>query len=616
MTLIQKGTPITIESAGYNYGGLDPDITVLANGNMVVVWAENIGQPTDMFDDTDGAVFARVLDSNGVPLGDVFQVNESQANLQNKPEVVALASGGFAVGWTNISQFGDHPSDTDTFVRFFDNSGTAIPDFMIDVVQDTPGWPLGSPQDSPIEPDAAKQVLHEMVALSGNRFAVLLEGDIAGSTQDSGAHVYNSSGTKVAILDYDVDDMVQLANGNIVTATTMIENSHANPSEAIRLTLMDDRFDGPDGIAGVYDPLTFYIDGSLDKEKDQNNLELAALGGGGFALAFVEGVADSGSTIRLELMSGEALKEFSTSPVSRSLSFDSPNGQFDMISLSGGGLAMAVVTEDVADTTYGVDVLMFDENGAQQGVAIHVGAGGALRQSPTLTELPDGTVALAYTDSTANDGNPLKLVLFDVADPRQNLTGTAGDDDLSGLGGNDRISGLGGDDTIVGLGGNDVLKGGDGADDLDGGDGKDSLRGGDGDDRLVGGTGADGLGGGNGNDILSGQNGRDIMGGGQGDDRLFGGRGNDVLKGGSGSDTMSGGAGADTFVFVNGQAGADVITDFDETLDTIRLDLRGADQALLSVSAAAGDTLITLDTLDITLSGVELTESDITFLFL
>ncbi|TKD21974.1 hypothetical protein FBT96_07425 [Rhodobacter capsulatus] len=197
------------------------------------------------------------------------------------------------------------------------------------------------------------------------------------------------------------------------------------------------------------------------------------------------------------------------------------------------------------------------------------------------------------------------------------IDGGAGNDVLSGNDGNDLILGGTGNDTLDGGAGNDTLAGGAGADSLNGGSGMDyadysassgavtidlsrwttaggdaagdSLTGVDGligsayGDSLVGfddaiysgsdvytnifygGGGNDTLDGRGGNDILYGGDDNDSVLGGSGDDTLFGDAGNDTLLGGLGADTLSGGAGADTFV-LDGQSGADTITDFDFTM--------------------------------------------------
>ncbi|MBV1862799.1 MAG: hypothetical protein KUG74_00055, partial [Rhodobacteraceae bacterium] len=142
------------------------------------------------------------------------------------------------------------------------------------------------------------------------------------------------------------------------------------------------------------------------------------------------------------------------------------------------------------------------------------------------------------------------------------------------------------DDQLTGDGADNVLRGGSGKDVLSGKAGKDTLRGEAGDDQQLGGIGADKLYGGAGNDSLNGGNGVDLLRGDTGNDTLIGGAGNDkllgsanndflkgqggkdVLDGGADNDTLHGGLHADVFVF---GAGRDVILDFTDDLDTIRL---------------------------------------------
>ena len=103
-------------------------------------------------------------------------------------------------------------------------------------------------------------------------------------------------------------------------------------------------------------------------------------------------------------------------------------------------------------------------------------------------------------------------------------------------------------------------------------------------------------GGGGGADTLRGGNGADRLAGEQGADHLFGGAGNDILSGGSGADLLSGGAGADTFFFNHG---ADVILDFQDNLDTIRVDdalwggaARSVAQVLRMATVVDGDLVL------------------------
>jgi hypothetical protein len=119
MKIQSSGKEILIDSAGPASSGTDPDITVLSNGQMVVVWTEKLPSPTDEFDDMDGGIFARLLNVDGSPAGEVFQVNQAQTFVQDRPHVVAFEAGGFAIGWTTTATYGDLPVESDTFLQIY-----------------------------------------------------------------------------------------------------------------------------------------------------------------------------------------------------------------------------------------------------------------------------------------------------------------------------------------------------------------------------------------------------------------------------------------------------------------------------------------------------------------
>jgi hypothetical protein len=142
------------------------------------------------------------------------------------------------------------------------------------------------------------------------------------------------------------------------------------------------------------------------------------------------------------------------------------------------------------------------------------------------------------------------------ADPRNQVVGTDGADDLSGTSGADIICGLDGNDILRGMGGNDLLLGGAGADEAIGGGGADEARGAGGADELNGGDGGDLLLGQGGNDVHLGGAGADRARGGAGADTARGGIGNDDLRGGDGGDDLFGQKGRDSLF---GQAGNDLL---------------------------------------------------------
>ena len=256
------------------------------------------------------------------------------------------------------------------------------------------------------------------------------------------------------------------------------------------------------------------------------------------------------------------------------------------------------------------------------------------------------------------------------------ISGLGGSDKLYGRAGNDTLDGGDGEDQLYGEAGTDVLKGGLGDDTLFGGAGADTIDGGEGydiasyktstagvtvnlptganagdaagdvftsverfllsnyndsfigtaaDERVDGLNGVDNLDGGAGNDYLAGGAGNDVLIGGLGGDNLLGGIGTDTLSGGdgndkligeAGNDTMTGGAGVDHFYYKAAGFGADVVTDFVNGQDKIRVvGISGWDSfSDVKVTAnASGWAVVTFpDGSSVTLNGVTTGQVDAT----
>jgi hypothetical protein len=142
--------------------------------------------------------------------------------------------------------------------------------------------------------------------------------------------------------------------------------------------------------------------------------------------------------------------------------------------------------------------------------------------------------------------------------------GTAARDRFVGIQSDEAFALLAGHDSLLAGRGNDFAAGGAGHDFLLGEDGHDTLRGNEGADRLFGSRGAD---------------------------YLIGDAGADLLAGGPGADRLHGGAGADVFEFAGG--GLDVVDDFQDGTDRLRIVAAGVDSfADLVVSDAGSDLRI------------------------
>ncbi|MDU8913562.1 calcium-binding protein [Aestuariicoccus sp. MJ-SS9] len=206
------------------------------------------------------------------------------------------------------------------------------------------------------------------------------------------------------------------------------------------------------------------------------------------------------------------------------------------------------------------------------------------------------------------------------------MGGGQDDDTVDGGDGNDVVNGGPGNDSMIGGEGSDTMGGSFGADRIEGGDGNDDLGGGSGQDVISAGAGDDSVGGGEANDVIFGDGGNDFLAGGGRDDDVDGGTGNDTINGGDGDDTMTGGDGADVFVWNVFKAGdADVITDFEDGVDSFRMvavenapgsGLAGKVAALNITDTAAG-ALIDYQGHTVLIEGVaaaDLTVDDFTFL--
>jgi RTX calcium-binding nonapeptide repeat (4 copies) len=148
-------------------------------------------------------------------------------------------------------------------------------------------------------------------------------------------------------------------------------------------------------------------------------------------------------------------------------------------------------------------------------------------------------------------------------DPRNDVVGTAGVDELDGTPEDDIICAFEGDDILRGFEGNDLMLAGPDDDRSFGGEGDDRIRSSTGNDRSYGHEGQDEVRGGRGEDTIEGDEGDDLLRGyendddvrgGPGDDRVLGFPGDDKLHGDEGDDFIKGGVGNDD---LNGGANND-----------------------------------------------------------
>lgn len=82
----------------------EQSIAALADGGFVITWS--MGDPATWPNDPGYDIYAQRFDSAGLPTGGELRVNESTAGHQIRPDVTALADGGYLVTWMNYGGTG------------------------------------------------------------------------------------------------------------------------------------------------------------------------------------------------------------------------------------------------------------------------------------------------------------------------------------------------------------------------------------------------------------------------------------------------------------------------------------------------------------------------------
>jgi len=613
MSISAQSKAFVIESAGLTPAGRNPEVAVLADGRFVVVWQEVLTSPVDGFIDTDGGIFARIYNADGTAAGDTIQVNSWVPGLQDSPEVVANPDGGFSVAFNSTLTFGTTPTDVDVFMISFDAGGVLKPFFdqqgnlqqYRDIDPDTPG--TESPSFIVDAGGGYVALIREMDVAKGTNIDTLITligptGAIEGTVGSSGFPVFD-----------EIHSVARLTDGNVIIAGKV--------DGVVVLRLSDSSLsDGPNGIPGIYSPVSFF---TQTAGADANDLRVVGLNpgsfapgaqGGGFVVTALQPNGANGSTLVLQTFTAWGALS-GTASINIAISLNGAHPAYDILALRDGTFVLSWVTKGVN----GLDVLAghFDSNGQALGPSVLVQGDAASgdQTNPSLSLMADGSVMVVFTDLGNHSINgsiePIHAVALTISSTSGGYPATVGADKLLGTGGHDGIDGLAGNDQISGLNGNDALFGGDGNDSLSGGNGNDGILGGNGNDQITGGDGNDGMTGGAGADNLKGDNGNDALSGGVQADRLFGGFGDDRLDGGAGNDTTEGGAGIDTFVFRRG-GGGDTVTDF-TAVDLLRLDralwadsgnLTSAQVLTEFAVVVGGNTVLTFDNGEsITLTG-------------
>lgn len=600
LTIWQDTTRTNTITENHQY---TPDITGLANGNILVTWTD----ASDLAADGYGSdVMGQILDPLGTPLGDPIFLNEGygENREESNPQAVATPDGGFILIY---NYFGN--SEQDQLFRRFDADGQPTGQQSY-VVNDASGGTFYSDFDIALRPDGSAVIIYRRDdgsdedlmyrALNtdgsiGAEVEVRYDQDPSGNTQgdpDNPASAVLNDG-RVIVVYQEEDNTIYGAEYSIInTDGTVTQRYNVTPADTRQddvdvAALADGGFvitwrEGTTLKAQLYDNASPYPakrGGEVDLATDTNAKDTARvtqLDDGGFAVTWIDRTDKVITT-----------KVFDADGVETGDPLDLSYGGFDAYNLdvatSADGRIM-VTWQAYPDDSYSDLDVMHAILDARTG----------------LITVEDGTVTTASRIGSAIDGSMAEDVFYGM-EGRDDLSGKGGADSLFGGAGDDEINGGKGGDMLRGDKGHDEVYGDTGADRIWTGNGNDKAWGGGGRDQVWGGDGADKVWGGSNHDKLYGGDGRDKLWGDKGEDRLYGGDGadtiwgndgEDVIKGGAGADRIIGGAdqdrmqgdgGADTFVFKSasdarrGAETRDVILDFEVNRDTIDLSAIDAD---------------------------------------
>ena len=493
-----------------------PAITALSDGGFVVAWVSD----SDTQDGSDSGIYGQMFKADGSTRGGEFQINSFTGNKQYEPALTGLKGGGFVASWTSYQEDGDGDG---VFGQMYGADGTALGDeFRIATYT----------SDNQRTPDIAALENGGFVAVWASEAQV---GDVFG-----GHGTYSIFGQR-----FQADGTAQGAEFQINTYIRDQQQAPAVTGLQNGDFVVSWQSNNQDGEGyGVFGQL-FHANGApvgqefrlnTETASDQQDVDITALKGGGFVATWTSLNQDAGPA--------------------------DPSGFFGFSGIFG---------------------QKFHADGSLDGGEFQVNEFTKLdQQHASVSSLNDGGFVVSWQSNDNDrdwDGYGVYGRMFAGSSDKiltgtinaDTLTGGTGNDQLRGLGGNDKLIGAQGNDTLLGGFGHDRLFGGLGSDTLKGDKGFDKLLGNGGSDRLEGGLGKDVLWGGFGNDTLFGNGWADTLQGGKGRDVLWGGKGHDVLNGGLGNDKLTGGVGQDVFVFRN-KGGQDRIMDFQDDIDTIRLD--------------------------------------------
>lgn len=587
-------------------GGLtaSPDSARLSDGRIVIAWDD-----TTTDSDIQGVRY-RVLAPDGAFLTEGVTVNTTEVGVQGQPSVAALQDGGFVITWVD---------------------GQFTPDRLQGQRCDAALQPVGG--QFPIDPISRDHQTIEVIGLQDGGFALVFSAeDSAGQgarnvylkVYDVFGRAINDVATRMNATTVDTQSsptITQLDNGVLVagwisnhTGDFIIQERRFDSAGApLTLNEVTTILDGPAGslVAPQFVTLPSGAlvatwlnlgDSSIWVKQFQSGLpiqpaiQISPAGTSAHGGPSVEVLADGGFVVLWDNNLGfgnnqgawaqrfDAAGQVTGTPELTNV--NATGVEADVVSLEGGGYLALATSNNGGFTITGAvhdqasahnDVLTLAASGALDTLAGNDIVTGSSGSDTIIGGTGIDQIRGGDGDDQIHLGNPAG----DAATPGTEfadgglgsdiIIGGLNDAHLYGGGASDIIRGGAGDDSIYGEAAGDVLRGGGGNDRIEGQSGDDEMRGNAGSDTMLGAWGSDTIRGDLGDDSIDGDGGGDKLIGGDGNDTLNGGSGFDVISGHRGDDILTGGEHGDVFEFAQKNFGEDVITDFENGLDVLRI---------------------------------------------
>ena len=357
----------------------DADITLLANGNIVVSWTSSLT------DASGRSVNAQILAPDGSKVGGEIVLNTDAAGDQLLASIAALSTGGFAAAWYT----GDQPQD---------GSSTAIKAQVFDAAGAKQG------EEFLVNTFATGIQTNPSVAgLDGGGFVISWRsGDGSGTGISSQTYLPSTGVLGVTVSEPDVSE-VQTAG---VAFATLGSNGAVNSSFTYELVS-----DTTGAFAITGDELVVVDNARLDFETAPEAtlvVRSTDINGETRNETIVLGVSDSVNETRYEARVDEITVNAVTTGNQTAPTF---------VGLDGGGMVAVWFGPEV-------QARMYDENGDPVGTELTINENTSLQQfEPTATALSGGGFVVTWTEfgGTQNESFDIRGRVFDADG---NATGT------------------------------------------------------------------------------------------------------------------------------------------------------------------------------------------------